>query len=76
MILAHRKPPDLSDHQLNIVRDYWNDPNQSLKKLEEKHKTKQSDISRLLTKVFRLNKEDRDKLINQTKKNNNGQKIH
>lgn len=67
MILAHRKLPDFTDHQLSIVRDYWNDPDQSLRKLEEKHKTKQSDISRLLTKIFKLDKAERDRILKTNK---------
>lgn len=76
MILAHRKPPDFTDHQMGIVRDYWNDPDQSLKKLEEKHKTKQSDISRLLTKIFKLGKEEREKILKTNKHQHNSTNIN
>ncbi|RZM19173.1 MAG: MarR family transcriptional regulator [Pedobacter sp.] len=52
-----------TESQIEILRDYWNNPNQRLKDISKRHGTFESAVSRLITKMMKLSSSDRKRIL-------------
>jgi len=53
-----------SDLQTAIIRDYFSNPNQTIKQIGEKHGVSLSRVGRILERGLRLKGIERDQLLN------------